>query len=251
MWAALGVGYWLCLLLALPTACFLMRLFMIQPHCGHGACFERRATNDWVGRVTGVVTLTPYSFWLRGHALHHANAGNLDHRGSSDIMTRTTDEYLALRSLHRFIYRLYRNPFVMFGLIPTYLFVLHQRLPFGLMRSGREPWLSTMGTNAAIAGVVSLLIWRMGVGPFLLVEADGDHQRYDRCVVLLRSALIRGYALDSRWRLELSRSGSQHWSHTRRRRHGCGPYVPIPPTSQSTIRTIKTTPSTPPSPAVP
>jgi acyl-lipid omega-6 desaturase (Delta-12 desaturase) len=171
MWAALGVGYWLCLLLALPTACFLMRLFMIQPHCGHGACFKRRATNDWVGRVTGVVTLTPYSFWLRGHALHHANAGNLDHRGSGDIMTLTTDEYLALRSLHRLIYRLYRNPFVMFGLIPTYLFVLHQRLPFGLMRSGREPWLSTMGTNAAIAGVVSLLIWRMGVGPFLLVEA--------------------------------------------------------------------------------
>jgi acyl-lipid omega-6 desaturase (Delta-12 desaturase) len=115
MWAALGVGYWLCLLLALPTACFLMRLFMIQPHCGHGACFKRRATNDWVGRVTGVVTLTPYSFWLRGHALHPANAGNLDHRGSGEIMTLTTDEYLVLRSLHRLIYRLYRNPFVMFG----------------------------------------------------------------------------------------------------------------------------------------
>ncbi len=29
MWAALGVSYWLCLLLSLPTACFLMRLFMI------------------------------------------------------------------------------------------------------------------------------------------------------------------------------------------------------------------------------
>ena len=27
-----------------------------------------------------------------------------------------------------------------------------------------------MGTNAAIAGVVSLLIWLMGVGPFLLVQ---------------------------------------------------------------------------------
>ena len=69
MWATLGVGYWLCLLLALPTACFLMRLFMIQHDCGHGACFRRRATNDWVGRVIGVVTLTPYSVWLRGHAL--------------------------------------------------------------------------------------------------------------------------------------------------------------------------------------
>ena len=59
----------------------------------------------------------------------------------------------------------------MFGLIPTYLFMLHCRLPFGMMRSGRQPWLSTMGTNAAIAGVVSLLIWLMGVRPFLLVQA--------------------------------------------------------------------------------
>jgi acyl-lipid omega-6 desaturase (Delta-12 desaturase) len=171
MWAALGVGYWLCLLLALPTACFLMRLFMIQHDCGHGACFKRRATNDWVGRVIGVVTLTPYGFWLRAHALHHANAGNLDHRGSGDIITLTSDEYCAQNGLQRLVYRVYRNPFVMFGLIPTYLFVLHYRLPIGMMRSGPKPWLSTMGTNAAIAGVVAVLIWTIGVGPFLLVQA--------------------------------------------------------------------------------
>jgi omega-6 fatty acid desaturase (delta-12 desaturase) len=170
MWAALAVGYWLCLLLAFPTACFLMRLFMIQHDCGHGACFRRRATNDWVGRIIGVVTLTPYNFWLRAHALHHANAGNLDYRGSGDIITLTSDEYRALSPLHRIAYRLYRSPFVMFGLIPTYLFVLHYRLPFGLMRAGRQPWISTMGTNAAIAGVAALMTWLVGLDPFLLVQ---------------------------------------------------------------------------------
>jgi len=123
-----------------------------------------------VGRIIGVITLTPYGFWLRAHALHHANAGNLDHRGSGDIITLTTDEYCALTRFQRLVYRLYRSPFVMFGMIPTYLFVLHYRLPIGLMRSGRQPWLSTMGTNAAIAGVVAVMIWMMGVGPFLLVQ---------------------------------------------------------------------------------
>jgi acyl-lipid omega-6 desaturase (Delta-12 desaturase) len=171
MWASLSVGYWLCLVLALPTACFLMRLFMIQHDCGHGACFTRRATNDWVGRIIGVVTLTPYASWTRIHALHHANAGNLSYRGSGDIMTLTVDEYVALNSLHRLIYRLYRHPLVMFGLIPTYLFVLQQRLPLGLMRSGRDPWISTMGTNAGIAAVVTLLIWLIGLKSFLLIEA--------------------------------------------------------------------------------
>jgi acyl-lipid omega-6 desaturase (Delta-12 desaturase) len=170
MWEALGVGYWLCLALAIPAACFLMRLFMIQHDCGHGACFKRRATNDWVGRIIGVVTLIPYSFWLRAHALHHANAGNLDHRGSGDIITLTANEYCAQSRLQRLIYRLYRSPFVMFGLIPTYLFVLHYRLPIGQMRVGNQPWISTMGTNAAIGGVVALLIWLIGVGPSLLVQ---------------------------------------------------------------------------------
>jgi omega-6 fatty acid desaturase (delta-12 desaturase) len=34
MWAALHIGYWLCLLLAVPAAGFLVRLFMIQHDCG-------------------------------------------------------------------------------------------------------------------------------------------------------------------------------------------------------------------------
>jgi hypothetical protein len=36
MWATLHISYWLCLLLAVPTAGFLVRLFMIQHDCGHG-----------------------------------------------------------------------------------------------------------------------------------------------------------------------------------------------------------------------
>ena len=135
-WMALGVGYWLCLLMAVPTAFFLMRLFMIQHDCGHGALFRQRAANDWVGRIIGVVTLTPYHCWLRAHAAHHANAGNLDRRGTGDMVTLTTEEYLGLSRLERLIYRLYRHPIVLFGLIPTYLFVIHQRLPLGLMRAG-------------------------------------------------------------------------------------------------------------------
>jgi acyl-lipid omega-6 desaturase (Delta-12 desaturase) len=171
MWASLDVGFWLCLMLAVPTACFLMRLFMIQHDCGHGALFRRRATNDWVGRIIGVVTLVPYGFWLRTHAAHHANAGNLDHRGMGDIITLTTKEYLALSLQSRAAYRLYRNPIVMFVLIPPYLFLLHYRLPVGLMRAGLRPWISTMGTNATIGGIVAVMTRLIGVGPFLLVQA--------------------------------------------------------------------------------
>ena len=170
MWATLDLGYWLCLLLAVPAAGFLVRLFMIQHDCGHGAFFHRRSTNDWVGRVIGVLTFTPYDFWRRAHAVHHSTSGNLDRRGIGDIDTLTVREYLALPPWGRLRYRAYRHPAIMFGLGPAYLFIVKHRLPVGLMRSGWQPWLSTSTTNVAIAGLVAAMIWLVGIGPFLLVH---------------------------------------------------------------------------------
>jgi omega-6 fatty acid desaturase (delta-12 desaturase) len=170
MWALMHVSYWLTLALALPAAGFLVRLFLIQHDCGHGSFFRHRALNDWVGRVCGVVTLTPYDYWKRTHAAHHATAGNLDRRGLGDIVTLTVGEYLALSWSRRFRYRLYRNPVVMFGLGPTYLFLLQHRAPLGLMGDGWKPWLSTMSTNLGAAAVVALLMWLIGPAPFLLIH---------------------------------------------------------------------------------
>jgi acyl-lipid omega-6 desaturase (Delta-12 desaturase) len=170
MWASLHVSYWLCLLLAVPAGGFLVRLFMIQHDCGHGSFFRNRLVNDWVGRVIGVFTLTPYDFWRHSHGIHHATSGNLDQRGIGDIDTLTVREYLALSRWRRLRYRLYRHPLVMFGIGPTYLFILRHRLPVGLMRGGWAPWISTMATNGGIALVVGGLMWWIGVGPFLLVH---------------------------------------------------------------------------------
>jgi omega-6 fatty acid desaturase (delta-12 desaturase) len=170
MWAALDHGYWIGMLLVAPAAGLLVRLFMIQHDCGHGSFFHGRLANDWVGRAIGVMTLTPYDYWRRSHALHHASSGNLDHRGVGDIDTLTVAEFLARSRWRRLLYRLYRHPIVMFGVGPTYLFILRHRLPIGMMRGGREPWLSTMGTNAAVAILVAAMIRLIGLGPFLLVH---------------------------------------------------------------------------------
>jgi acyl-lipid omega-6 desaturase (Delta-12 desaturase) len=169
VWAAAGVGYWLSLLLAVPAAGFLVRLFMIQHDCGHGAFFSHRSANDWAGRVIGVLTLTPYDLWRRSHAVHHATLGNLDRRGLGDISTLTLREYAARSRWKRFSYRLYRHPLVMFGIGPAYLFILEQRVPMGSMRAGWQPWISTMATNLAIAAAAATIITFIGLKAFLLV----------------------------------------------------------------------------------
>lgn len=170
MWAALDLGYWLVLLLAVPAAGLLVRLFMIQHDCGHGSFFRSRLANDWTGRIIGVLTLTPYGFWRRTHALHHASSGNLDRRGFGDVDTLTVAEYRARSTWGRLRYRLYRHPLVMFGIGPAYLFILKHRIPVGLMRRGWQPWASTMGTNFAVALIVATLVWFIGIKAYLLVH---------------------------------------------------------------------------------
>jgi omega-6 fatty acid desaturase (delta-12 desaturase) len=170
MWVSLYFGYWIGLVGVIPAAGLLVRLFMIQHDCGHGSFFRGRLANDWVGRVIGVMTLTPYGYWRHNHALHHASSGNLDQRGFGDIDTLTVREFFARSGWSRMLYRLYRHPIVMFGVGPIYLFILRHRLPIGMMRDGWKPWLSTMGTNAAVAILVAGMMSLVGVGPFLLVH---------------------------------------------------------------------------------
>ena len=220
MWALLHVSYWLTLALALPAAGFLVRLFMIQHDCGHGAFFRTRAINDWVGRAFGVLTLTPYDYWKRTHALHHATSGNLDRRGMGDIDTKTVDEYLRMNWRGRLGYRLYRHPLVMFGLGPSYVFLLQFRAPFGLMRgSGWTPWASTMSTNAAIALIVAVLMWLIGPVAFLMVHGP---------IFLLAASMgvwlfyVQHQFDDTHWARE------PNWSHPELALHGSSYYdLPI------------------------
>jgi omega-6 fatty acid desaturase (delta-12 desaturase) len=174
LWAlmrfSLDHSYWLCLLLALPAAGFLLRLFLIQHDCGHGSFFRRRRANDTIGRILGVLTLTPYDYWRRTHAIHHATMGNLDRRGTGDVDLITVAEYRGLPRWRRAAYRLSRNPLILLGLGPVYLFGLKHRLPVGLMRGGKAVWISAMATNLATAGVVVGMGALVGLESFLLIQ---------------------------------------------------------------------------------
>ncbi|HEY6895092.1 MAG TPA: fatty acid desaturase [Rhodanobacteraceae bacterium] len=162
--------YWAAVPLSILASGFLVRLFLIQHDCGHAAFFATRKANDWLGRALGVLTLTPYAHWQRAHAEHHATHANLDRRGTGDVDTLTVDEYLARPLLGRLRYRLYRNPIVMFGIGPLYVFVLSNRIPAGYFAAGWRPWLSTMGTNVAIVVVAALLAEVMGLRTLLAVH---------------------------------------------------------------------------------
>jgi omega-6 fatty acid desaturase (delta-12 desaturase) len=170
MWYSLDHGYWLTLLLAVPASGFLVRLFALQHDCGHCSLFKTRWINDLIGRVIGVITLTPYDYWRRAHASHHATSGNLDRRGIGDITTLTVLEYSALSPRRKLAYRFYRHPLVLFGIGPVYLFILKHRLPLDLPWLQRGPWLSVLGTNVAIACLLTVMALVVGPINFLKIQ---------------------------------------------------------------------------------
>ena len=176
-------AYWATLLLSLPAAALVVRLFMIQHDCGHRSFFRSARLNDWVGHIIGVLTLTPHGYWRHAHNIHHATSGDLDRRGIGDVTMLTVGEYLALPRLKRFAYRAYRNPMTVLGLGPIYLFVIKFRLPLDLLRRSprqrREVFASVMLTNLAIAALlVGLWLW-LGFIDMLMLQAP---------IVLLSSA---------------------------------------------------------------
>jgi len=159
---------WLILPLAVPAVFLLVRLFIIQHDCGHGSFFASRRANDLLGRTLGVLTLTPYVFWRRSHAIHHASSGKLDRRGAGDITMLTVREYQALSLVRRFLYRAYRHPAVLFGLGPFYMFIIRNRIPTGSPIRQKKVWGSILGTNAALAAIVSLMVLTVGGRAFVL-----------------------------------------------------------------------------------
>lgn len=168
-WWSLSVSPWLAIALAILNSAFLVRLFMIQHDCGHGAFFRNRRMGDWIGRTIGVLTLTPYAVWRKTHSIHHATTGNLDRRGLGDIPTLTVREYRQMGWIGRTLYRLLRNPVVLFGLVPFYTFFLEHRLPVGLMRSGWQYWYSALATNLTLTVLLAALVWLGGWQLVLLV----------------------------------------------------------------------------------
>lgn len=169
-WAAVEFGlWWAALLLTLPAGLFLVRLFMIQHDCGHGSFLPSKTANDWVGRIISLFTLTPYEYWRTTHAMHHATSGNLDRRGLGVIEMLTVDEYKALPPIRQLGYRLYRSPWVMFGLGPAFVFFIQQRLPVGLFKQWKH-WASTLANTAVVLAFAAVIVWGVGAAPILLVQ---------------------------------------------------------------------------------
>jgi omega-6 fatty acid desaturase (delta-12 desaturase) len=169
MYFALNVSYLLVLVIAIPTAGFLVRTFILFHDCSHGSFLASRKANLWLGTVLGLFVYSPFLRWRHDHAIHHATSGDLDRRGGGDVRTLTVSEYQALPARARLGYRLFRNPLVMFGIGPIVALLIGPRI---VARSARPRMRdSVIGTNIALAVLIVGMCWLIGWRDYLLVQA--------------------------------------------------------------------------------
>lgn len=165
---SLQIGYWLTLLLAIPTAGFLIRIFIFFHDCGHNSFLPSTTWNRRIGFWLGVLTFTPGAQWWRSHAIHHATSGNLDKRGVGDVMTLTVDEYQKLSVWGKVGYRIFRHPLVMFIFGPIWMFLIQNR--WWSIRHGKRETMSVVWTNLAIVAIATGISLLIGFKNYVLIQ---------------------------------------------------------------------------------
>jgi len=169
MYVSLGeVTYWATVALAIPTAGFLMRTFIVFHDCTHGSFLPSRRANLWVGRLSGLLVFQPFANWRHNHAVHHGTAGDLARRGTGDIQTLTVDEYSSSSWKRRLGYRLFRNPVVMFGIGPIWSLIIGPRFWSRKMRLRQRR--SVIATNLVLAIGFGSIWWFVGFEAWILVQ---------------------------------------------------------------------------------
>lgn len=162
------VSWWYTVPLAILNAGFVVRAFIIFHDCGHGSFFASRTANNVVGFITGMITFTPYYQWRWEHAVHHATNGDLDRRSVGDVWTMTVREYQEASRWTKFLYRLNRNPFILFIIVPVFLFLVYQRFPTS--KASKREKNSVHWMNLALIGMIAGMGMLLGFKNYIIMQ---------------------------------------------------------------------------------
>ncbi len=164
---------WLTLVLALPMSGLMVRMFVLQHDCGHNAMFRSRRLNVAAGRLCSLVTLTPFAYFRRTHAMHHGNWNNLDGRGiPADFHTdcATVAEFAAMTRRQKLLYRVIHHTLLSNVLLPPIVFLLLFRLPLETPASCRRERNSVYLLDLVLFAIFGGLIAAFGLKTVMLVQ---------------------------------------------------------------------------------
>ena len=106
-----------------------LRAFIVFHDCGHNSYTPNKLLNYVITHLTGALVVTSPN-WFIDHYTHHLTNGNIgnEHNFSFNETTLfTKKQYLSMSDISKRIYRLYKNPFSFFVIVPVLYFGFLQR----------------------------------------------------------------------------------------------------------------------------
>ncbi|MEM8524938.1 MAG: fatty acid desaturase [Bacteroidota bacterium] len=170
MYFSLSWSYWITLGLAAINCFFLVRIFIIQHDCGHQSFFKKTSWNNAVGFICSFFSSIPYNYWSRVHSFHHGHVGQLDFRDIGDINFLTVEEFRELSLWGRFKYRIFRNPIVLFFIVPMIYMGVMLRYPSINFQGWKNVTQKQLINNTAMLAVYIILGFLIGWKAFLMIQ---------------------------------------------------------------------------------
>lgn len=164
----LGYSYIWTLILAIPAAAFLVRLFILFHDCVHNSFLRSKRGNTFFGYLLGALVFTSFEDWRFTHLRHHGTYANLDSRGFGDIWTMTLKEYVSSSTMKQLRYRLYRNPIILVVLGAIFNFLFYNRIPD--LRVKRKERMGVILTNLLILTISLTAARIIGWRSYLLIQ---------------------------------------------------------------------------------
>jgi acyl-lipid omega-6 desaturase (Delta-12 desaturase) len=107
-----------------------MRNFIIFHDCGHNSYTPNKELNYILGTIFSFIVFTPYN-WNYIHHNHHLTSGNKTNKYNhnfNETILYTKQEYESLTFLHKYLYRIIRDPLIFYTIIPITKFILMNKI---------------------------------------------------------------------------------------------------------------------------
>ena len=118
---------WFSILIVPFLGLMFMRSFIVFHDCCHNSYTPNKTLNYVISHIMGIIMLTSPN-WILDHHTHHLVNGNIEnkqHYFFNETIILTKKQFLSKNNKIQSYYRLYKNPFVFFTIIPIIYFGIY------------------------------------------------------------------------------------------------------------------------------
>ena len=138
-----------------------IKTFIIFHDCGHQSYTPNKTLNYIIGIITGIITVTPFS-WTFNHNTHHLTNGNINNIYDyeyNETIFHSLNEYKQFSFPVKQIYKFLKHPSIFFTIVPIFKFLVIMRFNAIILLKTK---LSVKNMNVFI--IIEQIINNLGIG---------------------------------------------------------------------------------------